>query len=867
MTSCQPLFFSAPEFEKVAGYKLPSNPKLWESEIIRYLKSQHPYLQLDQAEIDLRRVDATKGAAVGAVIIGKEIAIPVIIKRPKPGGESELSPLDVFLYKGRYRYLDPDTVQQLSHQPQIGEPGPAGQGGGNPYIGDLTGSASPLEFGTHPVAGKVVGTKTAAAKTDSQEIRNAKAFGAYGALAAPLHMLGDRFEGRDVVPGLKPGSVATKGQLAKALGKRVARGSAIGAASAYLGTKALNRLDPGRGKFSREQRAEVKQLMRQEAQKVASHHTAGRDAVVEGGITARLFKHAYVDVNDVSRFRQIMATRHHELQGQGNNLHLVEMVLRRAPEARRESRRERMPNVVQVFKAPTGFMYIKFSGGPEQKTSEEELRSVFGDRFPEIMSRLDDGRVWMRHDGIRRATWDVERTSERPHPITGSGTYAVRGRGEESFVATVCQSVVHFDGRTLPLKLMVTPDGRYAVSPELFGISVSSQRRLPSQTPQAGQTGVFVTYIHGSPVVTTPVRMSSVRMVKTESGARSVYRVMDPITGAKTTLSPVPGVQGFERMRVIEPTIQTFAEGDVYYMPVDAQWVPLRQPVSVAKSADELTKLSNAERLGSVTHVTYGGGLFHVDAEFQKEASVGGLVRSGLNQVKTLATNPGQIGRGAKKLYNAAGGGFGGAARVAKHYAPGAAVLGTGAAAGYGGYKAVTASYQDLPEWRARELLVGMGMDQDDAELVMSEARSRPGQDRGVKLAGLHEPELVGHEEIEEIEVEYSDATRRFAESCRPSPELLKLAAESGHPETLDAVLSLEFITPQNLRYFVENIEDFDEAAGRLAALLVSVRLGLPHVPERCVKDALEGLTKTVSKLRILKSSMDHKSEQAASAS
>ena len=96
--------------------------------------------------------------------------------------------------------------------------------------------------------------------------------------------------------------------------------------------------------------------------------------------------------------------------------------------------------------------------------------------------------------------------------------------------------------------------------------------------------------------------------------------------------------------------------------------------------------------------------------------------------------------------------------------------------------------------------------------------------------------------------------------------ELLKAAAASGHPDTLDAILSLEFITPQNMRYFIEHLADFDETVSRLAALLIAVRLGLPHVPETPVKDALEGLAKTVNRLKILKSAMDHKNEQAATA-
>ena len=142
----------------------------------------------------------------------------------------------------------------------------------------------------------------------------------------------------------------------------------------------------------------------------------------------------------------------------------------------------------------------------------------------------------------------------------------------------------------------------------------------------------------------------------------------------------------------------------------------------------------------------------------------------------------------------------------------------------------------------------------------------RTGLDRGVKIAGLHEPELQAYDiEIEAPPV-VDDRIAHLVGECRPSENLLKIAATSGHPETLDSILSLEFITPQNLQYFVDSIEDFDETTSRLAAMLVAVRLGMPHVPEEPVRQALEGLTKIVNKLRILKSALDHRSEQAATA-
>jgi hypothetical protein len=171
---------------------------------------------------------------------------------------------------------------------------------------------------------------------------------------------------------------------------------------------------------------------------------------------------------------------------------------------------------------------------------------------------------------------------------------------------------------------------------------------------------------------------------------------------------------------------------------------------------------------------------------------------------------------------------------------------------------AVQASWENLEAPDARELLVGMGMSADDVDGVLARVRAREGGDRGLKIAGLHAPQLRDFHVIELPREDYDEATIRFVATLRPGAELLKAAAESGHPETLDSLLSLEFVTPQNLRYFIDNIADFEEATSRLAALLIAVRLGMQHVPEAPVKDALEGLSKTVAKLQVLKSAVDH---------
>jgi hypothetical protein len=836
--SRQPLYFEPESFEKVAGYKLPANPKLWQSEIIRYLKSQHPYLPLETAEIDLRRLDASKGAAVGSVILEGEMAVPVVISRPRPGADPELAPLDVFFHKGRYRYLDPETVRSVTHSPAVGEAEGGGASraiGGNPYVGDVTGDATPLEYSgqASPFAGPYDGTKTSSLKSS---------------LVSRLRALPDT--GKSAIVGAafrtptRVSQAVEKETGARAADPRRSRAKTIAA----VGKGALIGAAEG---------ATVGALVGKT--KDVLYKKSSYD--VDNGFTARLLKTGSFDPNDLASVRKMLATNPALLKGTGNNLAVIDMVTRVQPETR-SSVAVRKPNIVQIFEAPSG-INIKFSGGPSQRVTDDELRSILGDRYPEVMRKLRSGDVYVESDGVERASWDPD-SGSGALPVASDGAHMIYTRRGDTVAGYVCRQMVTIDGQVVPKKLFVALDGRYSVATELFGTRVSTSPRLPSRPPKTGQHGVFVSYVHGTPIPTTPMTISGVRLV-TDSGGHihTLFIVRDSVSGQSVTLVPVAGVQGFQQMTTVNNEISALSDGVVYYAPGDVEWVPLTSKLEVAEASDQLTKLSSDR---SSTHVTSDGALWTV-----KSAFLGGLARTGFNQVKTLATNPGQIGRGAKKLYNAAGGGFGGAARVAKHYAPGAAMIAAPMAAGavagsmLGGQNK-NASWQDLSEWDARELLVAMGMDGDGAAWALDEAKRRQGLDRGVKIAGLHEPQRQGFEVIVIPDPEYDQATVNFAAACRPSEALFKAAAASSVPETLDAVLSLEFITPQNLKYFVDSIEDFDETASRVAAMLVAVRLGMPHVPEEPVRQALEGLSKTVNRLRVLKSALDHRAEQAATA-
>lgn len=89
--------------------------------------------------------------------------------------------------------------------------------------------------------------------------------------------------------------------------------------------------------------------------------------------------------------------------------------------------------------------------------------------------------------------------------------------------------------------------------------------------------------------------------------------------------------------------------------------------------------------------------------------------------------------------------------------------------------------------------------------------------------------------------------------------DLVKEAAVLNNSETVDSVLSLNFITPENVQGYLDALPIFEESASKLAELLVGVRLGLSDIPEPAVSSSLSGMERAITglkKLQIRASSM-----------
>lgn len=109
---------------------------------------------------------------------------------------------------------------------------------------------------------------------------------------------------------------------------------------------------------------------------------------------------------------------------------------------------------------------------------------------------------------------------------------------------------------------------------------------------------------------------------------------------------------------------------------------------------------------------------------------------------------------------------------------------------------------------------------------------------------------------IQTLREKYTMAKTAAAEKLSKMPELrmylLKEAAPLEDPASVDKVLSLGFINPENIMVFASYVPEFERTIQKLAELLFTSRLGLSTVDEGALQKALVHMDKVVAGLRNL---------------
>ncbi|KKN98597.1 hypothetical protein LCGC14_0147090 [marine sediment metagenome] len=81
---------------------------------------------------------------------------------------------------------------------------------------------------------------------------------------------------------------------------------------------------------------------------------------------------------------------------------------------------------------------------------------------------------------------------------------------------------------------------------------------------------------------------------------------------------------------------------------------------------------------------------------------------------------------------------------------------------------------------------------------------------------------------------------------------LVKEAAVVPDEASVDAILSLSFINPDNINVFIESLPQLKVIQSRLSELLIGVRLGIPSIPESAVRRAITAIDEVMKGLSVL---------------
>jgi len=144
-------------------------------------------------------------------------------------------------------------------------------------------------------------------------------------------------------------------------------------------------------------------------------------------------------------------------------------------------------------------------------------------------------------------------------------------------------------------------------------------------------------------------------------------------------------------------------------------------------------------------------------------------------------------------------------------------------------------------------------LSKEDALLVLSDFGDTP--DGAYEKVASAASGKVAHFEVkpratikvaEKVDAEVIEITNLIKNN------LVKEASTFTNSETVDSVLSLNFITPENVAGYIDAIPTFEESTSKLSELLVGVRLGLSDVPEAAVSSALNGMERAITGLKKL---------------
>jgi len=403
-------------------------------------------------------------------------------------------------------------------------------------------------------------------------------------------------------------------------------------------------------------------------------------------------------------------------------------------------------------------------------------------------------------------------------PIETFGEYKVMDTMENQLMGWVFPYTLAWDGNFTKQPLALFTNGSaYALQDSIVGDMVGKSTNLPAETKPVGE-GVLFTTQGGNAICTQPITIRSA--MSGPDGSPSLVAL--DMMGQHIQISFTDGLSQPQRISDVEYAFpktwnfmrlnnQTQLQGGGQDMGEDPEMVEGQGGQS--DGAPKPPKKPAAGKPGEKK-----------DAKGEKKPEKKEGKPAEKKEKPTVQVN---VGEAAKKEKTSATLFFNGAFQLV---------------GGCGLEKLATEFRYDLSPVDAECMLGLLGVDGLVAKAKVAEAR----RNGSVKLAGLKTITTLGER--------YQGATKTAAALMADMPnlrvDLIKEASELQDQSSVNNVLALNFINPENLSTFIDYIPELEQTSEKLSEMLLFSYLGMNELPEGPMERSIKNIENVIAGLK-----------------
>jgi hypothetical protein len=482
------------------------------------------------------------------------------------------------------------------------------------------------------------------------------------------------------------------------------------------------------------------------------------------------------------------------------------------------------PTVVTVHKFPGGEFLIKSaavgaldpSAMQGQVVDQQQAGAMIGDQNAQTMQPGQTATIVPEPVNL-----DQEFESS-VKPVDEFGEYKVMDTMGNQLMGWVFPRTLAWDGAFTPQPMALFTNGSaYAAQDSIAGEFVGKSTNLPNDPKPVGD-GVFYTVQGGSAVCTQPVTVKSA-MAGPDGQPKMVCADM---MGQQLVVSFMDGIAKPQRMSDTE-----------YALPMSWKFMRVNNQTQLQGSGGpEIDGAEQGVDDGGMNDMLGGEGAPKKPAAKKPGSSEKKPEKKESKLKEKSEEKPApkvevNVNEKPKKEKTAS--------TVVLWYNGGYNIEG-----GCGLRKLAADQRYDMSPVDAEFMLGLLGVDGHVAKQKVAEARRKG----SVKLAGLRTIVLLG-ERFREAE---KTAAALYAQLPDLRKDLVKEAAVLQDKTTVNDLLALNFINPENLDTFVSYVPELEETSERLAEMLLYSQLGMNELPEGAITRSMKAVEDVLVNLKNL---------------